>query len=282
MKRVLYYMVLLACATTSWSARAAAVNYRYWFDQDSTVAGTGRSTANAWQVDIDVSGLSEAIHALHLQAIDANGVASPAVTRFFVRSRLADTPRRVAYWVDDSIAPMMTSDVANGMVMLDVSALPDGLHYLHVQALGGLSSEVRTYFFVKQPDMAQVKQVHVTTWIDNAQNCHYQGILPVTNGIVSWLENVVELPEGRHSITVHLMGDMGYQTLTGPYFFANSLTGDVNNDGVVDVDDLNIVINIMVRKDTNESHDGRADINEDGVVDVDDLNIIINVIVRKE
>ena len=59
------------------------------------------------------------------------------------------------------------------------------------------------------------------------------------------------------------------------------VTGDVNGDGVVDVDDLNIVINVMLHKNQVPSYETTADIDGSGVVDVDDLNRVINIMVRK-
>ena len=58
--------------------------------------------------------------------------------------------------------------------------------------------------------------------------------------------------------------------------------GDVDGNGVVDVDDLNIVINVMLRKNQDPSLKTQADLNGDGSVDVDDMNRIINVMLRKE
>ena len=58
-----------------------------------------------------------------------------------------------------------------------------------------------------------------------------------------------------------------------------AMRGDLNGDGTVDVDDLNMVINMMLGKA--EKTDA-ADINGDGAVDVDDMNIIINIMVGKE
>ena len=57
-----------------------------------------------------------------------------------------------------------------------------------------------------------------------------------------------------------------------------SIRGDLNADGVVDVDDVNIAINVILKVNTNASIAEMADLNEDGTVDVDDLNIIINII----
>mgnify|MGYP004443257313 CR=1 FL=1 len=54
--------------------------------------------------------------------------------------------------------------------------------------------------------------------------------------------------------------------------------GDVNGDGSVDIQDVNIVINIILGTDAAEKYDGRADVNGDGAVDIQDVNAIINII----
>ncbi|MBR5727291.1 MAG: M6 family metalloprotease domain-containing protein [Muribaculaceae bacterium] len=61
------------------------------------------------------------------------------------------------------------------------------------------------------------------------------------------------------------------------------LRGDVNNDGVVDIADVNIVINIMLGKDSADNYDGRAYITEgDTEVDIADVNAVINLMLGKE
>ncbi len=60
---------------------------------------------------------------------------------------------------------------------------------------------------------------------------------------------------------------------------APELLGDVNGDGTVDISDVNIVINLMLGKDTSEDFDG--DINEDGNVDISDVNMVINLMLGK-
>ena len=65
------------------------------------------------------------------------------------------------------------------------------------------------------------------------------------------------------------------------FAFEAALTkGDVNGDGVVDIDDLNIVINVMLRKAT-ISQWPNADVDGSGQVDIDDLNAVINIMVKK-
>lgn len=56
---------------------------------------------------------------------------------------------------------------------------------------------------------------------------------------------------------------------------APGLKGDVNNDGVVDVSDLNVLLNIVLGGDDNTQ--GRSDVNGDGTVDISDVNVVINI-----
>lgn len=57
--------------------------------------------------------------------------------------------------------------------------------------------------------------------------------------------------------------------------------GDVNGDGDIDINDINIIINIILGIDSAEKYDGRADADGNGEVDVIDANIIINKILDK-
>ena len=59
------------------------------------------------------------------------------------------------------------------------------------------------------------------------------------------------------------------------------VVGDVDGNGVVDVDDLNIIINIMVGKNSNPDFVAPADIDGNGTVDVDDLNRLINIMLHR-
>ena len=61
-----------------------------------------------------------------------------------------------------------------------------------------------------------------------------------------------------------------------------ALRGDVNNDGVVDIADVNIVINVMLGKDSADNYDGRAYITHgDTTVDIADVNAVINLMLGK-
>lgn len=60
-----------------------------------------------------------------------------------------------------------------------------------------------------------------------------------------------------------------------------SMTGDVNGDGIVDVSDVNIIVNIMLGKAQATDYPSSADCNGDGETDVSDVNIVVNIMLGK-
>ena len=58
------------------------------------------------------------------------------------------------------------------------------------------------------------------------------------------------------------------------------VVSDLNGDGVVDVADVNICINIILELNNDPEVKALADLNGDGVVDVADVNAIINIILQ--
>ncbi len=61
------------------------------------------------------------------------------------------------------------------------------------------------------------------------------------------------------------------------------LRGDVNGDGAVDALDVNIIINIVLGKDTPDNYAGRAYVTDgDTLIDVSDVNAVINIMLGKD
>ena len=60
-----------------------------------------------------------------------------------------------------------------------------------------------------------------------------------------------------------------------------TIAGDLNGDGAVDVSDVNLLINVMLGKSPVSDLKGTADLNGDGAHDVSDVNAVINIILRK-
>ena len=57
--------------------------------------------------------------------------------------------------------------------------------------------------------------------------------------------------------------------------------GDVNGDGSTDVADVNIIINVMLGKESGEVLTAASDVTGDGTVDVADVNAAINIMLGK-
>lgn len=70
----------------------------------------------------------------------------------------------------------------------------------------------------------------------------------------------------------------GVDSWTLDFLSGTGKSGDVNGDGIVDISDVNIILNIMLGKDTASKYNGRADVTGDGSVDVSDINTCLNII----
>ena len=65
--------------------------------------------------------------------------------------------------------------------------------------------------------------------------------------------------------------------IDNPEMFYKPNNGDLNHDGIIDIEDVNICINIILSKD----YDIVGDMTEDGEIDVADMNEIINIILTQ-
>ena len=86
------------------------------------------------------------------------------------------------------------------------------------------------------------------------------------------------VPKGSVEAYKKAAGWKNFQNIVGVDVPDHDIKGDVNGDGTVDVDDMNILINDMLN---GTARDLKAeDLNGDGTVDVDDLNVIINIMLN--
>ena len=93
------------------------------------------------------------------------------------------------------------------------------------------------------------------------------------------LDSILTDCNGYGTTLAHVTDDLTPTLNFAP--IAESLRGDINSDGIVDVSDVNIAINIMLGKAQASSYTGISDLNGDGSIDVSDVNAVINIMLGK-
>lgn len=104
----------------SMTPSSAYSGINYWFDQQKVKFAYSSG-------DIDCSGLSNGLHAVHFQLIDNNGLPCPVQTQFFVNIDFA--AHQIYYWFDDATARSLMD--IDGTEM-SIEGLANGKHTLHV------------------------------------------------------------------------------------------------------------------------------------------------------
>gem|GEM_PF-661470 len=81
----------------------------------------------------------------------------------------------------------------------------------------------------------------------------------------------------------HEIGDHSIELgeLFTHYHVMSNVDGDIDGNGLVDVDDVNAMINIVLGLDNNYRKLLKADLNGSNIVDVDDVNALINIILNQ-
>ncbi|MBO7609457.1 MAG: M6 family metalloprotease domain-containing protein [Muribaculaceae bacterium] len=76
------------------------------------------------------------------------------------------------------------------------------------------------------------------------------------------------------NFTVYYSGEPGGP---GPQ---EGILGDFDNNGIIDVEDVNAAINIILKLKSVSDYPGNGDMDGNGIIDVEDVNAIINIILK--
>ena len=126
-----------------------AKSLRFWFDGEQTAQET---SIVAGVQTLDVSRLTEGLHTVHYQTVDAKGAMGIPASSVFLKTdaqTAAAEAKSIRYWFDTDHASMKTIAVATGTQTLDVSGLLSGLHTLYYQLVddnGKVGSPVAAIF----------------------------------------------------------------------------------------------------------------------------------------
>lgn len=173
-------------------------DYRYWYDNDYSTMRQGHSATGKWQVDAEMDGLSESLHAIHLQVVDSKGVESAPVTRFFLKTRDISV-KQGYYWFDGDRSAQQLSGQVQGVFTIDVAKLTEGFHTFYYQVVGkdgSLSAIVsRSFYKVVVPEAARYR-----CWVDDDPTTMTTG--KYTGAPV--LVDISQISEGYHIMRVQI------------------------------------------------------------------------------
>lgn len=214
-----YILLIALCLHGLARGQTQGFSYLYWFDDDITTAEKGSTTSDAWQMEVDLSNLSESFHTIHLQVTDENNVSSTPVTRCFFLSREEGVLTDGFYWFDNEAQARRVEGDIQGALTFDVTELQEGFHSLHYQVLraDGLYSQIETRCFYKVQSDQIVGQLTFMCYIDGTP--FKQERVSANNGVATWLLDVSDLPIGFHKLQVRAFLENGSSTTNCEAFF---------------------------------------------------------------
>lgn len=220
--RKFIFFVLLVCVLCTVRGQAT-YDYRYWFDNNDSDQMTGTLPSEKWNIDVDLSGLDNALHSVHIQVKDTSEIWSPAVTRWFLKTPTAEELYKVTCVCMIDGVPfreeMLTSE--SGVVNwdLDVSSISQGVHFFQVQIFdsnGFLSNTYEDYFYRSITD-AELENVKVLYRVDDGEFKELSN--SVGAGVYHFDIDVSSLDNGVHRLTCMFTSENGLSTKISNSFF---------------------------------------------------------------
>mgnify|MGYP002522717562 CR=1 FL=1 len=179
----------------------ANIAYTCWIDENHTALQTG--TLGDGNILLDVSNLQDGLHTMNIQIGD--GLVAELHSYLFYKVSAYDSTgsTNLAYicWFDNDNTAHQTGTLSNGIILLDVSSLTDGLHTVNMQIGNGLVAELHSYLFYKVPVYSEAAySLDYTCWFDHDFANRQSGTL--SNG--TFLLEVSDLGEGLHTMNMQI------------------------------------------------------------------------------
>ena len=185
---------------------------------DSAVYRAGRVpyADGALHWGVPVEGLTQGVHKIQLQIVTDGGTVSSTDEAFFLRAATdGEIGRMRCFYVVDNFGPGTLQEAertADGLFRLavDVSALPFGLHRLSCMLTddAGLSTDVRTAFFLRVPDDLGKAGLKCFYTLD-ASGGRVQEAARSDGGSYFFDLDVSDLPDGLHRLHCVLTDEIG-------------------------------------------------------------------------
>ena len=195
-------------------ANAQTKGLRYWFDDDNENVKT---LTSAGIYTLDVSALLDGLHTIHYQVEGTNHQVYYVASGLFLKTGVntgTETVKaaKLLYWFDDETA-IQQADFGEGVQMLDVADLIEGLHTIHYQVLcnnGQMTPAMSSLFLRMNADSGTAVAKNLRYWFDDEQAAVE---VEIAEGVQ--LLDASKLVEGLHTIHYQIANSNG--TLGAPY-----------------------------------------------------------------
>ena len=254
---------------------ATAKKLRYWFDTVAASVTTIETLSGT--TTIDASALKEGIHTVHYQIEDDKGIAGIPVSGMFIKidPKTTATANKLRYWFDTNKASVVETALSEGVQTIDASKLMEGIHTVHYQIIdskGAVDIPVSA-LFIKLDKNTVAEATAVRYWFDEDDANAKEGEITTEVQIV----DASKLKKGEHVIHYQLIAANGevFPVRSGIFENIMIIPGDVNDDGKVNVGDVDFVIEAI--GEDYETHKA-ADANKDDKINVGDVDYVIELI----
>ena len=125
--------------------------YHCWFDQDFEGRQTGMFGNGHFL--LNVADLDDGLHIVNVMLQDGFGTLTTTKSYMFIKMAVQDSSAELQYhcWFDEDYSTVQTGVIANGIFLLDVADLPNGIHKVNVQVNNGSLTAPQSWLFYKVP-----------------------------------------------------------------------------------------------------------------------------------
>ena len=220
MRRCFLYLVALLLSASLQSQ--SSLRCEYWFDRNHSQRQSVDFTGDVLQAEFETAALREGLHTLNLHVQDSGEWSSAVSYSFLKLSSAFDngqwTDISYKYWLDRDYSSVQSGNIGNGILLLDLAEVSEGLHSINVLIENnGAESYLNSFSFLKVSDTISSSGAGLLTykcWFDTDMDSIQSGSL--NNGTV--LLDTENLETGLHTVNVLIEND-GVTTSIASYSF---------------------------------------------------------------
>lgn len=201
--------IFIKMKTRTEEVPVSAKNLLYWFDNETEEIKTTEVETKVQFVD--ASYLENGVHTLHYQILCSDGSITPTYSSIFLKldiSTDSSSAKSLEYWFDSETSRTQTQ-IADGVQMLDVSNLVQGVHTLHYQIINNDNSygSIASSIFIKMGNIISesTKAKKQRYWFDDDKST------VIEEDVVSGVQmlDVSRLLTGVHTLHYQLLDEQG-------------------------------------------------------------------------